>query len=87
MSRIPIVFSTDHNYVMQTGVCLLSLIEHANDVKYDIHIIISNDVTSEDQAILREQVSVSKDHSLNFLVAGNEIANSLEIRGFSTSTY
>lgn len=88
MPVIPIVFSTDHNYIMQTGVCLLSLIESAQaEDTYDIHILISDDVTETDKKQLTEQVGRHGAHKIGFISTGNEFADSFQIRGISTATY
>lgn len=43
MSKIPIVFCFDDNLLMPAGVCLTSLLEHANpDTFYDIFILHDN---------------------------------------------
>ena len=34
MKKIPIVFSIDHNYVMQAGVCILSLLNSSNEEEF-----------------------------------------------------
>lgn len=34
MKKIPIVFSIDHNYVMQAGVCILSLLMNSDEKEY-----------------------------------------------------
>lgn len=62
---IPIVFSTDHNYIMQTGVSLCSLLQSANDCRYDINIIIAENVTEADKDILCRQVAVFPGHKIS----------------------
>lgn len=85
--RIPVFFSTDHNYIMQTGVCILSLLESANGAKYDINILISGDVTETDQELISKQVGHFKGHDLNFRKHGDEFSKSFVIRGISTTAY
>lgn len=84
---IPIVFSTDHNYVMQTGVCILSLLKSATTANYEIYVIINDDVTEEDMNLLRMQVTMFSKHTLNFLRIGNVFDGAYETRGISTSAY
>ena len=57
MTKIPIVFSTDHNYVMQTGVCITSLLMNSQPTtSYDIFILGSSDITYCDKNILENTV-------------------------------
>ncbi len=84
---IPIVFSTDHNYVMQTGVCILSLLESAQEALYDIYVIISRNVTDEDKLLLQSQVAKINGHKISFIPAPTDFDSALEIRGISTAAY
>lgn len=84
--EIPIVFSTDHNFVMQTGVCLLSLLMNAVDEYYDINILIAKDVTNEDKQKLIQTVEPYP-AKLNFVCMDDTFANAYEIRNISTAAY
>ncbi|MDE6183282.1 MAG: glycosyltransferase family 8 protein [Rikenellaceae bacterium] len=84
---IPIVFSTDHNYVMQTGVCILSLLESAQETLYDIYVIISRDVTDDDKMLLQSQVAKINGHKISFIPAPTDFDSAFEIRGISTAAY
>ncbi len=84
---IPIVFSTDHNYVMQTGVCIFSLLQSADDSKYKIYIIIDDSVRELDKDQLRRQVSMFSRHSIDFININNEFSGWYEIRGISIAAY
>lgn len=87
---IPVVFATDHNFVIATGVALLSLIETAGESSYDIYIIIDDDITENDIALLRKQVDETnkeKKHSVNFLKIGDSFKDGYEIRGVSKACY
>lgn len=53
---IPIVFSTDHNFIMPTGVAIFSMLECAIDTKLDIFILQSDSVTDNDRETLRSIV-------------------------------
>lgn len=86
MNVIPIVFSIDHNYVMQAGVCILSLLENAT-CTYDIYILVNDDVNNEDKRLLHRQVSFFKGHSLSFINVGNAFSSSYEVRGISVAAY
>lgn len=84
---IPIVFSTDHNYIMQTGVCILSLLQSADNILYDINIIINEDVTNNDKELLYKQVSLYEGHKVTFITTNGEFSDSYEVRGISTAAY
>lgn len=87
-NNIPIVFSTDNNYVMPTGVAILSLLESAQSTTiYDIFVLINDDVTEEGKNLLRKQVACFPNHTINFIYVGNIFENSFEIRNISTATY
>jgi len=48
--QIPIVFITDNNYALPTGVAITSLIINKKpETKYKIHIIVTNEVTAENK--------------------------------------
>lgn len=85
----PIVFSTDHNYVMPTCVTIHSLLLNANPgVNYDIYIIIDPDVTEEDKNKLRKQVEAdNKESEINFLEIGDTFDSGFEIRDISRACY
>lgn len=84
---IPIVFSTDHNFIIQTGVCIYSLLEAAEDCCYDINVIVDDSVTESDKEQLRNQVSKFSNHKISFINAGNEFEGWFEIRGISIAAY
>lgn len=84
--KIPIVFSTDHNFIMQTGVCILSLLMNAVDEFYDIHILIAKDVTDEDKQKLKQTVEPYS-AKLNFVCMDNSFSGAYEIRNISVAAY
>ena len=84
---IPIVLSTDHKYVMHTGVCILSLLECADKSIYDIYVIVNDDVTDRDKQELIKQASLYPDHKIGFITIGDEFKGCNEVRGISTATY
>lgn len=84
---IPIVFSTDHNYVMQAGVCIFSLLTYADDACYDIFILVSKDVNEIDKDILRKQVVEFPGHRISFVEHNGEFDKSFEVRSISTMAY
>lgn len=85
---IPIVFSTDHNYVMPAGVTISSLLHNSPDTTYDIYILIGNDVTDEDKAKLTEQVETASAASrITFLEMGDSFKGGYEIRDITKACY
>lgn len=85
---IPIVFSTDHNYVMPTGVTIASLLMADKEGSYSINVITSHDVTEEDKEKLRTQVStLSPSSSIRFVEIGSEFDSGYEVRGISRACY
>lgn len=89
MNRLPIVFSTDHNYVMPTCVTIHSLLINAKpEVNYDINVIIDPNVTEEDKKILQKQVKEDKElSSIKFIEIGETFNNGFEIRDISRACY
>lgn len=87
--RIPIVFSTDHNFVMPTGVTIHSLLKHANpENTFEINVIIDSDVTEEDKDSLKKQVGKDcPDSCINFINIGDTFEKGYEIRGISRACY
>jgi lipopolysaccharide biosynthesis glycosyltransferase len=88
MNKIPIVFSTDHNYVMQTGVCIISLlINSSQDEYYDIFILCSEDVSELDKQQL-QNISQKYEHcNFNFIDLSNYFNDAFEIRNITKAAY
>lgn len=89
MTKIPIVFSTDHNYVMQTGVCITSLLMNSQPTtSYDIFILGSSDITYCDKNILENTVKkFSAISTINFISIDNRFDKAYEIRDISKAAY
>lgn len=87
--RIPIVFSTDHNFVMPTCVTIHSLLKTKKEgVEYDINVLINKDVNDADKLLLTKQVEAdAKDSLINFVNIGDTFKNSFEIREISSAAY
>lgn len=86
--NIPIVFSTDHNFIMPTGVAIHSLLITREKTEYDIYIIISDNVTEDDKNKLTAQVkSISTISTIQFLSIGDQFKECYEIRGVTVATY
>ena len=85
---IPIVFATDHNYLMPTGVSIASLLLNREDQNYDIRILVSGDVTDDDKMLLAKQISVLDPSSkVLFREMKSEFEDGFEIRGISKVCY
>lgn len=86
---IPIVFSTDHNFVMPTCVTIHSLLQTAKKgVKYEIFVIINKDVTEEDKELLIAQVKQDNEEcKIDFINIGDTFVKSFEVRDISVATY
>ena len=87
--RIPICFSTDHGFVMPTGVALLSILKCSEDCDLDIFILHSNSVTEADKEQLRSIVSNGNDrqNKLDLINMGEVFKDSFEIRGITHAAY
>ena len=83
---IPIVFSTDHNFIMPTSVALVSLLECSTDCSLQIFILQSDDVTDQDRSSLDE---LCKRHGaeLHWISLGDSFKGAHEIRGITIFTY
>ena len=85
---IPIVFSTDHNYVMAAGITIASLLMAAEGELYDIYVMISSDVTEEDKERLSLQVkTLSPDSCISYVNMEKYYNGAYEIRGISKAAY
>lgn len=87
MTNIPIVFSIDHNYVMQAGVCILSLLMNSDkEEHYNIYILGADDITEQDKYLLKQTI---KNYSadIDFITIDNQFDNVFETRGISKSAY
>lgn len=85
-TKIPIVFSTDHNFVMPTGVAIKSLIRNSSYEVYAIYILISSDVDEHDKTELGSIVE-NTDSEITFIDTNGAFDNAYEVRGISKVTY
>ena len=87
--RIPIVFATDHNFVMPTSVTITSLLlSKLPETIFDINVIIDENVTDEDKKKLTKQVKeLSEDSSISFIEIGSLFDKGYEIRDISKACY
>lgn len=84
---IPVVFSTDHGFIMPTGVALLSMLECSCDVSFDIYILQGNDVTDDDRCSLKSIVSSFPSSKIQFISPSYDFSESFEVRNITTPTY
>ena len=87
---IPIVFASDHNFIIPSCVTLHSLLTTRDNenVAYDIIVIIDPDVNEEDKKILTKQVSTdSSDSKIRFIEIGDIFEKGFEIRDISRACY
>ena len=85
---IPIVFATDHNFVMPLGVAISSLLRHTSGEKYDLNIIVDEDVTDSDKKKLEEQVKLlSEESTITFVEIDNKFNKSHTDRNITRATY
>ncbi len=83
---IPVVFSTDHNFIMPTGVAIMSLLEKSDDCQPHIYILQNDDVTDNDRNVLRS-ICYAYSASIDFISIGNIFDQSFQIRDISTPAY
>ena len=87
MKTVPFLFAIDKNLIMQTCVCLSSLLRHADsDTFYDIFIIYSDDYD-----ISKTQIAELPSHygncRLNFKPFKSDLEGLYEVRGITAATY
>lgn len=83
---VPVVFSSDHNFIMPTGIAIQSMLESAPNVQFDIYILQNDDVTDNDRNLLRK-ITDKFDAKISFLFIGTEFSQSFVIRNISISCY
>lgn len=84
---IPVVFSTDHNFIMPTSVAISSMLRNSTDVKCDIYVLQAKDVTDSDRNILCSIIENS-DSRIQFVSINNEsMEKGFVVRNISTATY
>jgi lipopolysaccharide biosynthesis glycosyltransferase len=83
---IPVVFSTDHNFVMPTGVAMQSLLENSKDEDVEVFILQSNSVTDDDRKVL-QLICDNFKTKLEFLSMGELFNDGFEIRGITIVSY
>lgn len=83
---VPVVFSSDHAYIMPTGVAILSMLEKSSDVECDIFILASSNVTDEDKDILVD-IATPYRATLTFIQMEDSFSGAYEVRGITEACY
>lgn len=88
MKRIPVVFCFDDNLLMPAGVCLSSLLFHANDTTfYHIFILHDKDCVFPSTGYLEKLTHVYPNCIIEYRCVGEEFKNGFQIRGITQATY
>lgn len=82
---IPVVFSTDHNFIMPTYVAIASMLDNASR-RCEIYVLIAEDVTDEDKDLL-QQLTAIHDGRIEFISVGDIFDNTYIVRGITKATY
>lgn len=82
---IPVVFSSDHNFIMPTYVAISSMLANTSR-RCEVYLLVAEDVTAEDKSLLRELCS-RYDAGIAFISVGNIFDNTFCVRGITKATY
>ena len=85
VSIIPVVFSSDHNFIMPTYVAIYSMLRNSSS-KCKIFLLVADDVTEEDKSILLK-LSSEYGSEIVFIPIGDIFDHTFCIRGISKATY
>lgn len=86
IKNVPVVYSTDHNFIIPTSVAILSMLQCSTDCCCNIYILQNDDVTDEDRQYLKTIVSRFSS-TIDFISMGDQFNDSFVIRGISVPTY
>lgn len=84
--NIPVIFSTDHKFIMPTGVAIKSLLTNSKCEEYEINIIIADDVTEEDKNLIKS-LTAGTSSAILFKSIGSIFDGAYEVRDISKATY
>lgn len=82
---IPVVFSSDHNFIMPTYVAISSMLANSSQ-RCEIYLLIAEDVTDGDKARLQE-LAARYDARIVFIPIGDIFDNTFCVRGITKATY
>ena len=78
---IPVVFSTDHNFIMPTYVAISSMLANSSR-RCKIYLLIAEDVTDNDKDILSKLIT-KYNSTIEFISVGNVFDDTFIIRGIT----
>lgn len=88
MKTIPIVLATDENFIIQTGVCIYSLLSSCDPkTQYDIYIITDYGKKMEALKGWMQLKNHPRCLEIHFIESYNEISDAYEVRGITKATY
>ncbi|AQX08237.1 glycosyltransferase family 8 protein [Elizabethkingia ursingii] len=88
MHKIPIAFCFDDNLLMPAGVCLTSLLEHANEnTFYDIFILHDDKSKFPQSGYLEKLKDQYQNFNITYRNVGNAFEGAFEIRGITVAAY
>lgn len=88
MKIIPIVFCFDDNLLIPAGVCLTSLMKHANpNTFYDIFIIHSENENYPNSGYLEKLKKIYQNFNITYRSIGSTFNTAFEIRGITIAAY
>lgn len=82
---IPVVFSTDHNFIMPTYVAISSMLANASR-QCEIYLLVADDVNNEDKELM-QQLAVCHNAAIEFISVGDIFDNTYSVRGITKATY
>lgn len=85
IEMVPVVFSTDHNFIMPTYVAIASMLENSSR-QCEIYLLVADDVTEEDKTML-QQLTISHEGRIEFISVGNIFDKTYSVRGITKATY
>lgn len=87
--NIPIVFSTDENYVLPTAVAIKSLIENCSEKKLELMILSGEELSEKAKSIMRGALQSNSNAKLTYIIVDRERLGEVEshIEHISINTY
>lgn len=86
--KIPVCFSSDHDFVMPTGVAILSMLKCLCDCECDIYIFHDDSVTPNDKKLINAVVEeYNQVASVNYIAMGDTFKDEYESRGITHAAY
>lgn len=87
MTRVPIVFAFDNNWIIPASVCIYSLLINAKSTtEYDIYILYPKQ-SHLDTTYIQQVIKSFPGHNVKYIGIGNDFDKAFQIRGINTLTY